>query len=448
MGNYTDILDSIEAKHRLLSGNVHNLDRLSSGMLVPDLVVGGGLLPGVHSISGPEQSAKSTMTFHVLGSAIKSQIPIVVDFDAEGAVDPVYLSSILRVKSLDEVFGKRDSKRNWIVEPKARYEQDNVAEVFFRFLRSILRTLPEKVYLPEHKQWFLVYENSKLQKEAMESQGYKPIRSLSGKGFFYCESPDTKPQAVVILDSWPQLMAEKCDEEEGNDNGMALMAGVFSKEFKKTAGQIRKKGMILYGVNQIRLNPGARFQNPEYEPGGEALKYVSSVRNQIRARAVPEGWPRKPKSSGVCEEEGINGGVDAYAFKHIANTKNKTGTPFLNGWMRVWVSDKKGKAHGFDPVYDTFAYLSQTGQVEGSHNKQFTVNINDKKITTDWINFKRLILSETKKPDEKVLKLFKHNHLKPFKIRAACFKQLASGQGSELLSEVASNGADSEDLEE
>src|SRR5271168_2375936 len=98
---YTSMLDDIERKLGTTGGDMSN-QRLSTGMLTVDLIMGGGLVPGMTTIAGMEASGKSTLMMSALRSAVASKIPIIHYLDAEGSVDPRYTTSILRVKSLTE----------------------------------------------------------------------------------------------------------------------------------------------------------------------------------------------------------------------------------------------------------------------------------------------------------------------------------------------------------
>lgn len=62
---YSKALDKVEKETRIYSNNVTFVDRLSSGILVYDWVNGGGILPGMCSIAGPEASGKTTTEYHV-----------------------------------------------------------------------------------------------------------------------------------------------------------------------------------------------------------------------------------------------------------------------------------------------------------------------------------------------------------------------------------------------
>jgi hypothetical protein len=109
--------------------------------------------------------------------------------------------------------------------------------------------------------------------------------------------------------------------------------------------------------------------------------------------------------------------------------KNKRGTPYLEAWQRVWVSDSGGQAHGFDPVWDTFSFLRQTGQVTGGMNKMKVPMLSTKR-SYSWDEFKRLLLTE-KVDRPKMLK--KLGLREDPKLRDKCFKQIQSGEAMKLM---------------
>jgi hypothetical protein len=82
---YTAILDDIEKKIGNSQGDMHNF-RLSTGVLVVDLIMAGGLVPGMTTIAGEEQSGKSTLLMATLHSALQSKIPIIHYLDCENCL--------------------------------------------------------------------------------------------------------------------------------------------------------------------------------------------------------------------------------------------------------------------------------------------------------------------------------------------------------------------------
>lgn len=273
---YSNDLDDVAKKFQLMTG-LNKQPRISSGLLMMDLVLGGkGLVPGMITFLGPEASAKSTAAFTVLRSSIEAKIPINFYFDAENAVDPNYTAGILRVKSMEEAFGLRDEKTGkWIVPPKSRYSDANVIEDVFKPMHTILRSIPNKVYRPERDEWFLVFGREKAEMAKMKEMELKHDPKLyTDTGMYWCSvGDDDAAQAIFFIDSLPALVTEEVDEQESEGNALALEARSFSKYVKRVTGRLRKKASMLVCVNQLRDAPMVRY-GPKYtEPGGNALKY-------------------------------------------------------------------------------------------------------------------------------------------------------------------------------
>jgi RecA/RadA recombinase/intein/homing endonuclease len=269
------VLDGVEKSEALHSG-FSSAKRLSFGLLTTDLISGGGITPGMYSISGMEASAKSTQAQTILGSALNANIPIILYFDAENAVDPNYTGKILRVKRLrPDVFGQFDSKtQTWIVAPRARYYDTSVLEKVYRTMQHTLNSLPDKIYREDLKKWFLVFRNKKDHIAAKNAMGLDHDKGMFTKtGRYWCPIDDENYQALFVIDSYPALLAEDVDEEEKEGNALALEAQGFAKWIKRVKGKLRQKAAIIIGVNQIREKPMVQHGSPIYEPGGNALKF-------------------------------------------------------------------------------------------------------------------------------------------------------------------------------
>jgi hypothetical protein len=232
---------------------------------------------------------------------------------------------------------------------------------------------------------------------------------------------------------------------------LALEARFFSKFVKRVTGHLRKKAVILIGVNQLRDKPMARY-GPDYtEPGGNALKFFSSARNMMRGIVPPPGWERDSDNQGLCVEESVYGnGYDFYAFKSVKNIKNKHGIPYRKTLTRVWVEDSNGKARGFDPVFDAWTFYSALGLIEGSRSKKFKIKMKETKGGTyTWDSFKRIILAEADK-NEGLLEEAVKSGAPSVKLLKHGKKLIASGEAEEIYIDARHRGVSGEveDLEE
>ena len=87
---------------------------------------------------------------------------------------------------------------------------------------------------------------------------------------------------VIVIDSVAALVPKAEIEGEMGDAHMGLQARLMSQALRKLTATISKSHTILVFVNQIRMKIGVMFGNPETTSGGNALKFYSSVRLDIR----------------------------------------------------------------------------------------------------------------------------------------------------------------------
>jgi recombination protein RecA len=87
---------------------------------------------------------------------------------------------------------------------------------------------------------------------------------------------------VVVIDSVAALTPRAEIEGDMGDSHMGLQARLMSQALRKLTGNIKKTNTLLIFINQIRMKIGVMFGNPETTTGGNALKFYSSVRLDIR----------------------------------------------------------------------------------------------------------------------------------------------------------------------
>ena len=87
---------------------------------------------------------------------------------------------------------------------------------------------------------------------------------------------------VIVVDSVAALVPRA--ELEGNmgDSHVGLQARLMSQALRKITGSIQRKNTLVIFINQIRMKIGVMFGSPETTTGGNALKFYSSVRLDIR----------------------------------------------------------------------------------------------------------------------------------------------------------------------
>ena len=92
----------------------------------------------------------------------------------------------------------------------------------------------------------------------------------------------SKAVDIVVIDSVAALTPKAELEGEMGDSHMALQARLMSQALRKLTGSISKTHCIVIFINQIRQKIGVMFGNPETTTGGNALKFYTSVRLDIR----------------------------------------------------------------------------------------------------------------------------------------------------------------------
>jgi len=87
---------------------------------------------------------------------------------------------------------------------------------------------------------------------------------------------------VVVVDSVAALTPKAEIEGDMGDSHMGLQARLMSQALRKLTGNIKRSNTMVIFINQIRMKIGVMFGNPETTTGGNALKFYSSVRMDIR----------------------------------------------------------------------------------------------------------------------------------------------------------------------
>jgi len=95
---------------------------------------------------------------------------------------------------------------------------------------------------------------------------------------------------VIVVDSVAALVPRAELEGEMGDSHVGLQARLMSQALRKITGSIQKSNTLVIFINQIRMKIGVMFGSPETTTGGNALKFYSSVRLDIRrVGAIKEG---------------------------------------------------------------------------------------------------------------------------------------------------------------
>ncbi|MGD9107681.1 MAG: recombinase RecA [Gammaproteobacteria bacterium] len=87
---------------------------------------------------------------------------------------------------------------------------------------------------------------------------------------------------LIVIDSVAALTPKAEIEGEMGDSHMGLQARLMSQALRKLTANIKRSNTLVIFINQIRMKIGVMFGNPETTTGGNALKFYSSVRLDIR----------------------------------------------------------------------------------------------------------------------------------------------------------------------
>jgi recombination protein RecA len=295
-----------------------NLDRgrfvtgtVSFGSLSLDLLTGGGLPPGkIVDVYGPESSGKSTLTYHVLGNCMRethpganNAIPTFL-YDHEAGSDGKYLGAVgVKIRLAD---GSKN--------PMFNYFQPTTGESTYRHMNRILDILPD-------------YNGG-----------------LEGR---------PRPTVVFAVDSLAAMLPEDLNNAD-DKNPMGSQAKLHGEGMQLIKSKLGRKNATMLCTNQIREKPGVMYGNPEYEPGGQAVRFYPDLK--IRIQGVGKPFTERGRQM---------------RFLTVRTIKNKQFVPFLE--LKEVLAVAHG--HGFDRGYDSLGYLQMTNQVTQGGGGYYTLNM-------------------------------------------------------------------------
>jgi RecA/RadA recombinase len=447
-------LNEVAKRQGLAASSLEVAPPVSSGLLMVDLLLGGGLRPGMLTAAAQEQCAKTTLALTSMAAAIKKDIPFLAFIDYEGSTKSSkrYVHEIVKGQGvklkMSEIFGKESPEGGWEIQPRVQYFNLAILEHFYEWLAAILRELPDKRFLMN--KWWYVFEDNKKNKARLGDEIDTNMTRKYGGGL-WIEAPNGNPQGIVYLDSYTAMNPAAKDEEDIS-NQLSVKASAFSKQLERIKGRMLQKMVLVYGLNHLRDNPMAMFGPKESEKGGKALQQFSDVRLRQTSRSLSAA-PFKvqetcKKTFNELEKSVEYKGKDEYRYVHVKAIKNKLSVPNRECFMRIWVEDAAGVARGLDPVFDVICYLKETGQLSGQR-KAFKLDLDGlgkAKTSIDWLTIKKWVLGDK----DAMTAISKSMGYKPMSLKTFCFKQMEKGRAEELYTEYqnskeSTKGDDDED---
>jgi recombination protein RecA len=187
---------------------------------------------------------------------------------------------------------------------------------------------------------------------------------------------------VIVIDSVAALVPKAEIEGEMGDAHMGLQARLMSQALRKMTAIISKSNTIVIFVNQIRMKIGVMFGNPETTTGGNALKFYSSVRLDIRRiAAIKQGQevigsrtkvrvvknkvapPFKEVEFDLILGEGISREGDVLDLAVEKNIVEKSGTWYAYGGQRIGQGRENAKQ-----------FLKENSQIREQMEKEILEN--------------------------------------------------------------------------
>lgn len=149
---------------------------------------------------------------------------------------------------------------------------------------------------------------------------------------------------VIVIDSVAALTPRDEIEGEMGAHHVGKQARLMSQALRKLTGIVAKSKTVVIFINQIRMQVGVMFGNPETTPGGKALKFYTSVRLDIRRIAQ------------------IKKGEEVVGGRHrVKVVKNKVASPFRTTEFDLIYNEGISLEGELLALGEKFKYISKSG---------------------------------------------------------------------------------------
>ena len=298
-------------------------DCITTGSYYLDLVTGGGIQGGKLVVYyGPEHSGKTTLCFKTMAATLAAGIPV-DGWDAEESWDKDYMIA----NGVDPD------------HPLMTIEAHDNGDDYYNYLVYLLRELPDQ--------------------------------------------DDGPPQMLIVCDSAAALLP-KLTAGDPEKESMAGPALTHSSGLRKIKGLLGRKRVAMIFTNHTGEKPGVSFGNPEYEKGGNALKFYSDLRVRVGKRGatgngvtqLPSPAFRSIDKGGLTRERSWTGrGKDRFGYAHLSIKKNKGFSGGHQAFVRINTSCGGGPGMGLDLAYDIFQCLVMTGQAKWLGKQRMSISL-------------------------------------------------------------------------
>jgi recombination protein RecA len=169
---------------------------------------------------------------------------------------------------------------------------------------------------------------------------------------------------VIVVDSVAALVPRAEIEGEMGDQHVGRQARLMSQALRKLTAIIARSRVIVIFINQLRMKIGVMFGNPETTTGGQALKFYSSVRIEVRKSAqIKKGEeivgnrvklkvvknkiapPFRTTEFDIMYNEGISASGDLLDTGVRFDVIKKSGNSYLHGETKLGVGRETAKAY-------------------------------------------------------------------------------------------------------